>query len=111
MSTAAIGIVNLAITVPLRIFLEAAGGFEPPYYGFADRRLTTWLSRPCPGHIVRQHRAQCQPELCGGFAILEVFGLVPGRGMVPLTPNSLPHNTRWRQNCRHGYGKACLPRY
>jgi NTE family protein len=26
-------------------FLEAAGGFEPPYNGFADRRLTTWLSR------------------------------------------------------------------
>ncbi len=26
--------------------LEAAGGFEPPYNGFADRRLTTWLSRP-----------------------------------------------------------------
>ena len=25
--------------------LEAAGGFEPPYNGFADRRLTTWLSR------------------------------------------------------------------
>ena len=29
-----------------RISLEAAGGFEPPYNGFADRRLTTWLSRP-----------------------------------------------------------------
>jgi hypothetical protein len=28
------------------ILLEAAGGFEPPYNGFADRRLTTWLSRP-----------------------------------------------------------------
>lgn len=26
--------------------MEAAGGFEPPYNGFADRRLTTWLSRP-----------------------------------------------------------------
>ena len=26
--------------------VEAAGGFEPPYNGFADRRLTTWLSRP-----------------------------------------------------------------
>ena len=25
--------------------LEAAGGFEPPYNGFADRRLTAWLSR------------------------------------------------------------------
>ena len=25
--------------------LEAAGGLEPPYNGFADRRLTTWLSR------------------------------------------------------------------
>ena len=25
--------------------LEAAGGFEPPNNGFADRRLTTWLSR------------------------------------------------------------------
>ena len=26
--------------------VEAAGGFEPPYNGFAYRRLTTWLSRP-----------------------------------------------------------------
>ena len=26
-------------------WLEAAGGFEPPNNGFADRRLTTWLSR------------------------------------------------------------------
>jgi hypothetical protein len=32
--------------VIFRINLEAAGGFEPPYNGFADRRLTTWLSRP-----------------------------------------------------------------
>ena len=26
--------------------MEAAGGFEPPNNGFADRRLTTWLCRP-----------------------------------------------------------------
>ncbi len=37
---------GLGKPVFLFCLLEAAGGFEPPNNGFADRRLTTWLSRP-----------------------------------------------------------------
>ncbi len=38
-------LIGLDLGVYLGVLLEAAGGFEPPYNGFADRRLTTWLSR------------------------------------------------------------------
>ncbi len=37
-----------------RASLEAAGGIEPPNNGFADRRLTAWLSRLlCGAHSKR----------------------------------------------------------
>jgi hypothetical protein len=53
------------------------------------------------------------PELCG-LAISVVFGPVPGRGMVPLTPKRPPHVShmrRRRRNRRHVAEKACIFRF